>query len=119
MCKSILLPDSFLHNRPVTQFTRCVRAFAAALISVVPLLSIPVAAADPPQGAQITDIQHVNDRWDKVSVYSPSMNTVIVNDVFKAPTAGAPVFYLLPGIDGGNDLDPGGTIPPGGRLGSG
>jgi len=85
----------------------------------VPLLSIPVAAADPPQGAQITDIQHVNDRWDKVSVYSPSMNTVIVNDVFKAPTAGAPVFYLLPGIDGGNDLDPGGTIPPGGRLGSG
>ena len=86
------------------------------ILFVLPLLSIPVAAADPPQGAHITDIQHVNDRWDKVSVYSPSMNTVIVNDVFKAPTAGAPVFYLLPGIDGGNDLDPGGTIPPGGKA---
>ncbi len=45
------------------------------------------------------------------------MNTVIVNDVFKAPRSGAPpTFYLLPGIDGGNDLDPGGTIPPGGKA---
>ena len=90
--------------------------FTFALILVLPLLSAPFAAADPPQGAHITDIQHVNDRWDKVSVYSPSMNTVIVNDVFKAPRAGAPVFYLLPGIDGGNDLDPGGAVPPGGKA---
>lgn len=84
------------------------------LISVLAFLSVPVAVADPPRGAQITDIQHVNDRWDKVSVYSPSMNTVIVNDVFKAPRAGAPVFYLLPGIDGGDDLA-GGGIAPGGK----
>ena len=41
------------------------------------------------------------------------MNTVIVNDVFKAPNALAPTSYLLPGIDGGNDLDPGGTVPAG------
>jgi len=91
-----------------------VRVLVVALIAVFPLLSVPVAAADPPQGAHITDIQHVNDRWDKVSVYSPSMNTVVVNDVFKAPNAGAPVFYLLPGIDGGDDLE-GMGIAPGGK----
>lgn len=43
------------------------------------------------------------------------MNKVVVNDVFKAPKPGAPTFYLLPGIDGGDDLDPGGTVPPGGK----
>ncbi len=89
-----------------------------AVLALLPAFAAPVAHADPPgQGAYITDIQHVNDRWDKVSVYSPAMNTVIVNDVFKAPRSGAPpTFYLLPGIDGGNDLDPGGTIPPGGKA---
>jgi diacylglycerol O-acyltransferase / trehalose O-mycolyltransferase len=86
----------------VTKTSR-VCSFIVALISALPMLSIPVAAADPPQGAHITDIQHVNDRWDKVSVYSPSMNTVVVNDVFKAPNASAPVFYLLPGIEGSDD----------------
>jgi S-formylglutathione hydrolase FrmB len=101
-----------------------IRPYLMALIAIVamvlsPSLSVPVAAAapaqgDPGQGAHITDIQHVNDRWDKVSVYSPSMNTVIVNDVFKAPKAGAPVFYLLPGIDGGDDLE-GHGIAPGGK----
>jgi diacylglycerol O-acyltransferase / trehalose O-mycolyltransferase len=97
----------------VTQLNRL--AFAAVLTSILAFLSVPAATADPAQGAHITDIQHINDRWDKVSVFSPSMNMVIVNDVFKAPKAGAPVLYLLPGIDGGNDLDPGGTIPPGGK----
>jgi S-formylglutathione hydrolase FrmB len=77
------------------------------------MLAIPVAAAE---GAHITDIQHVTDRWDKVSVFSPSMNTVIVNDVFNAPNSGAPVFHLLPGMDGGNDLDPGGIVPAGGKA---
>lgn len=75
----------------------------------------PVAGADPAQGARITDIQHVTDRWDKVSVYSPAMNTVIVNDVFKAPRSGAPTFYLLPGIDGGDNLDPGASFAPGAK----
>jgi diacylglycerol O-acyltransferase/trehalose O-mycolyltransferase len=89
------------------------RASAIALISVLPLLTIPVAVADPPQGANITGIEHVNDRWDKVSVFSPSMNKVIVNDVFKAPKSGAPTFYLLPGIDGGDNLDPGTDFAPG------
>jgi diacylglycerol O-acyltransferase / trehalose O-mycolyltransferase len=102
----------------VTQLKSRIRVFAVVLISVLPFLSIPVAAADPPGGApaggpQITDIQHVNDRWDKVSVYSPSMDKVIVNDVFKAPKSGAPTFYLLPGIDGGDNLDPGGNWAPG------
>jgi S-formylglutathione hydrolase FrmB len=83
------------------------------MISVGPLLSIAVAAADPPGGASITGIEHVTDRWDKVSVFSPSMNKVIVNDVFKAPRSGAPTFYLLPGIDGGDNLDPGGNFAPG------
>jgi diacylglycerol O-acyltransferase / trehalose O-mycolyltransferase len=95
------------------------RAIAVALVAVVPLLSVPVAAAEPaPGGAQggahITDVQHVNDRWDKVSVYSPAMNMVVVNDVFKAPKTGAPTFYLLPGIDGGDDIA-GGGIAPGGK----
>jgi diacylglycerol O-acyltransferase/trehalose O-mycolyltransferase len=97
----------------VTQLLRRLRALAvvpiAALVCVsIPVAAAPVAAAD---AAHITDIQHVNDRWDKVSVYSPSMNTVIVNDVFKAPRSGAPTLYLLPGIDGGDDLD--GPRPPG------
>ena len=106
-----------LHNQPVTQLKSRLYVLAVALISALPFLSVPVVAADPPAqgGAHITDIQHVNDRWDKVSVFSPSMNKVVVNDVFKAPKAGAPTFYLLPGIDGGDDLDPGGTVAPGAK----
>ncbi|MEE6164148.1 MULTISPECIES: alpha/beta hydrolase [unclassified Mycolicibacterium] len=100
----------------MTQLFRRVRVFAAALTVVMPFLSIPMAAADPPQGgAHITGIEHVNDRWDKVSVYSPAMNQVIVNDVYKAPHSGAPTFYLLPGIDGGDNLDPGGNFAPGAK----
>ena len=108
-----------LHNHSVAQLKSRIRAFVIVLITVIPFLSIPIAAADPPGGApvggaRITDIQHVNDRWDKVSVYSPAMDKVIVNDVFKAPKSGAPTFYLLPGIDGGDDID-GGGIAPGGK----
>ena len=82
------------------------------------LLSSPAAAADDAVtvaeiAPQVTDVQHVTDRWDKVSVFSPSMNKVVVNDVFKAPGAGAPTFYLLPGIDGGDNLDPGSAAAPG------
>ncbi|MFG1935325.1 alpha/beta hydrolase [Mycobacterium sp. NPDC048908] len=103
----------------MTQLKSGFCAFAAALMLVFSFLSTPLALAYPPggvpQGAHITDVQHVTDRWDKVSVYSPAMNKVVVNDVFKAPKSGAPTFYLLPGIDGGDDLDPGGTVPPGGK----
>jgi S-formylglutathione hydrolase FrmB len=88
---------------------------AMVLTSVLSLLLAPTAAGQPaPGGAHITGIEHVNERWDKVSVFSPSMNKVIVNDVFKAPEAGAPTFYLLPGIDGGDDIA-GGGIAPGGK----
>ena len=90
-----------------------VRAFVVVLISLSSFLYVPVATAEPGQGAHITDVQHVTDRWDKVSVYSPSMDRVIINDVFKAPRSGAPTFYLLPGIDGGDNLDPGATFAPG------
>lgn len=87
----------------------------AVLLPVLAFQAAPTAVADPPAvaggGPHITDIQHVTDRWDKVSVYSPSMNKVVVNDVFKAPKSGAPTLYLLPGIDGGDDLD--GPRPPG------
>src|SRR5262249_14802174 len=41
------------------------------------------------------------------------MNKVVVNDVFKAPRSNAPTFYLLPGIDGGDNLDPGQSWAPG------
>jgi len=74
--------------------------------------------AAPPDGnsaPHIVGIEHVNDRWDKVSVYSPSMDKVIVNDVLKAPRSGAPTFYLLPGIDGGDNLDPGANFAPGAK----
>ena len=89
------------------------RAFAVVLISISAFLAIQIAAADPAQGAQITGIEHVTDRWDKVSVYSPAMNKVVINDVFKSPNSGAPVLYLLPGIDGGDNLDPGVYFAPG------
>lgn len=89
-------------------------SFAAAVLGAA------TAAADDGttlvadvQTPQITDVQHVTDRWDKVSVYSPAMNKVIVNDVYTAPGAGAPTFYLLPGIDGGDNLDPGSNAAPG------
>lgn len=72
-----------------------------------------IAAAENEPAARITNIEHVNDRWDKVSVYSPSMNKEIVTDVFKASSSNAPTFYLLPGIDGGDNLDPGGSWAPG------
>jgi S-formylglutathione hydrolase FrmB len=85
-----------------------VHRLALALAILLPFPSIPVARADV---ARITDIQHVNDRWDKVSVYSPAMNQVIVNDVYKAPKPGAPTFYLLPGIDGGDDIAGTGIAP--------
>ncbi|AQA06611.1 hypothetical protein BVC93_22325 [Mycobacterium sp. MS1601] len=92
------------------------RTVSFALIGVLALIAtplVPVAGAEPPQNAHITGIEHVNQRWDKVSVFSPSMNKVVVNDVYKAPDAGAPTFYLLPGIDGGDNLDPGGHWLPG------
>ncbi len=88
----------------------------AALVAITScIFNAPAAGADPAEGGgpHITDIQHVNDRWDKVSVYSPAMNKVIVNDVYKAPGGGAPTFYLLPGIDGGDNLDPGASFAPG------
>lgn len=90
-----------------------IRILVVVLMSLSGFLSAPVASAEPGQGAHITDIQHVTDRWDKVSVYSPSMNKIVVNDVFKAPRSGAPTFYLLPGIDGGDNLDPGASFEPG------
>jgi len=99
----------------VTRLVRRLRVLAVAFIAAAPLLAIPVAAAAPPGGATITGIEHVNDRWDKVSVFSPSMNKVIVNDVLKAPKSGAPTFYLLPGIDGGDNLDPGANFAPGSK----
>jgi S-formylglutathione hydrolase FrmB len=84
---------------------------ALAMVTALAWLAVPTAAGQPPQGAHITGIEHVNDRWDKVSVFSPSMNKVIVNDVYKAPKSGAPAFYLLPGIDGGDDIAGTGIAP--------
>lgn len=87
------------------------------------LLGCPVAAAvlwspaagatEPGPATPVADVQPVTDRWEKVSVYSPSMDKVIVNDVYRAPQPGAPTLYLLPGIDGGDNLDPGSAAAPG------
>lgn len=86
---------------------------AVVLAAVMGFLAVPVlpVASAQPAGAHITGIEHVNERWDKVSVFSPSMNKVVVNDVYKAAAPGAPTFYLLPGIDGGDDIAGTGIAP--------
>jgi diacylglycerol O-acyltransferase / trehalose O-mycolyltransferase len=95
------------------------RVLAMALIaSTTTVIAPTTAVAEPaaaPGGAHITGIEPVNDRWEKISVFSPSMNKVVVNDVLKSPKAGAPTFYLLPGIDGGDNLDPGVFFEPGSK----
>ncbi len=90
------------------------RVLALAFLVVIPLtLASPVAAE--PTGASITGIEQINDRWVKISVFSPAMNKVIVNDVYKSPKTNAPTLYLLPGIDGGDNLDPGVYFAPGSK----
>jgi len=93
----------------VTQLNKHASVLAVFLavlsfLSFLTFWALPVAAAEPVPGARITGVEQVTDRWSKISVYSPSMDKVIVNDVFRAPgNASAPVFYLLNGIDGGLD----------------
>ena len=88
----------------MVQLKSCVRLPIVSLLVVLPFPAIPVAVADPAPSARITGVDPVNDRWVKISVYSPSMDKVIVNDVYRAPgNASAPVLYLLNGIDGGVD----------------
>lgn len=108
-------PPLPVHNQRVIRPRGVLTTLTFAVVLVFSFLTASAAHAEPPQGARITGIEHVNDRWDKVSVFSPSMNKVIVNDVFKAPRSGAPTFYLLPGIDGGDDIA-GGGIAPGGKA---
>ncbi len=95
----------------------CFRVLALAFIATT-FIAPTTAVAEPAAtqgGAYITGIEPVNDRWEKISVFSPSMNKVVVNDVYKAPKSGAPTFYLLPGIDGGDNLDPGVYFAPGSK----
>jgi diacylglycerol O-acyltransferase / trehalose O-mycolyltransferase len=78
------------------------------LMTALALVTNTQARAVPPSsvetGAQITGVEQVTDRWQKISVYSPAMDKVIVNDVLRAPgNAKAPIFYLLNGADGGED----------------
>jgi diacylglycerol O-acyltransferase/trehalose O-mycolyltransferase len=88
----------------VTQLKNRFRVLAALLIATFSFISVPVAVADPPAAARITGVEQVTDRWIKLSVYSPSMDRVIVNDVYRAPgNASAPTLHLLNGIDGGLD----------------
>ena len=88
----------------MTQLKSWFRVLTVLFVALFAVLSTPIATAEPASGARITGVEPVNDRWIKVSVYSPSMDKVIVNDVYKAPGGkSAPVFYLLNGIDGGLD----------------
>ncbi|MBU3751401.1 MAG: esterase family protein, partial [Mycobacterium sp.] len=66
----------------------------AALLTLLCALLAAPAVAVPGGGAYIAGIERVSDRWDKVSVFSPAMNKVIINDVYKAPGGGAPTLYL-------------------------
>ncbi|OBB11960.1 hypothetical protein A5662_07925 [Mycobacteriaceae bacterium 1482268.1] len=104
---------TILNRIPLLRFLVLLFVAAATLSTATPAGAEPTAAT--PGGASVTGIEQVNDRWVKISVFSPSMNKVIVNDVFKAPKAGAPTFYLLPGIDGGDNLDPGVYFAPGSK----
>ncbi|MFZ0834234.1 MAG: hypothetical protein WAM92_14370 [Mycobacterium sp.] len=65
----------------MTQLKNRLCGLAVLLIAVLSLLPMPAASADPVPGARITGVEPVTDRWVKISVYSPSMDTVIVNDV--------------------------------------
>jgi diacylglycerol O-acyltransferase/trehalose O-mycolyltransferase len=100
-------------HRGFTGFVGSIAALTGSALLFIPQAAAAPLDSSPGGGAHITDIQHVNDRWDKVSVYSPSMNKVVVNDVLKSPRSGAPTFYLLPGIDGGDNLDAGADFAPG------
>jgi S-formylglutathione hydrolase FrmB len=100
-------------HRGFTVFVGTIAALTGSALLFIPQAAAAPLDSSPGGGAHITDIQHVNDRWDKVSVYSPSMNKVVVNDVLKSPRSGAPTFYLLPGIDGGDNLDAGADFAPG------
>jgi S-formylglutathione hydrolase FrmB len=95
-----------------------IRFLALLFATAVSLTAATPAAAEPtaaPAGASITGVEQINDRWVKISVFSPAMNKVIVNDVYKSPKANSPTFYLLPGIDGGDNLDPGVYFAPGSK----
>lgn len=83
-----------------------------SLTVAAPAVAEPTAA---PGVASITGIEQINDRWVKISVFSPAMNKVIVNDVYKSPKSNSPTLYLLPGIDGGDNLDPGVYFAPGSK----
>lgn len=80
--------------------------FAAVVALMLTVASASRASADPPApaGARITGVETISDRVQRISVYSPSMDKIIVNDVFRAPpNTKAPIFYLLNGADGGED----------------
>ena len=95
-----------------------IRFLALLFVTAISLTVAIPAVAEPtavPSGASITGIEQINDRWVKISVFSPAMNKVIVNDVYKSPKSNSPTFYLLPGIDGGDNLDPGAYFAPGSK----
>jgi hypothetical protein len=46
------------------------RIVAVVIAVVTAVLGVALPAHAQPQGAHITGIEHVNDRWDKVSVFS-------------------------------------------------
>ena len=56
-----------LHNRPVTALTILIRTSCFRLLALVLLTATSLAVATPP------------------TVFSPSLNKVVVNDVYKAP----------------------------------
>ncbi|ADG97309.1 putative esterase [Segniliparus rotundus DSM 44985] len=78
-------------------------ALAASASALLGALAPAAQAAPSANGPRITNQEHVADNWWKITVYSPSMDKEIVNDVSRAPGASAPTFYLLQGTEGGQD----------------
>jgi diacylglycerol O-acyltransferase/trehalose O-mycolyltransferase len=64
---------------------RRIRVLIFALATIFPVLSIPDAIGEPPQGAHITNIEHVTDHWDMVSLYSSAMDQAMVSKTSLIP----------------------------------
>lgn len=79
-------------------------AALAGIVAVVCATAGWTAATGPAEAAaaHVTGIQRVDGQLSLVKVYSPSMHTVVTNQVLRPRDGGsAPVFYLLNGRGGG------------------
>nr|WP_296773347.1 alpha/beta hydrolase family protein [Rhodococcus sp. (in: high G+C Gram-positive bacteria)] len=76
----------------------------ALTIGVVAALTGPLAEADDAESAHVVDFRVLSDNHSVLDVYSPSMNSVISNDILRPASGGVlPTLYLLNGALGNED----------------